>query len=128
MIKKLMLALVMLPLLFSMASSAVSINPKTVFWTPPTTNVDGTPLTDLTGYKVYVSKTSGNYAGVVGKDVGLTATPTAPNVQVASLALTDGIYFVVITAYDKAGLESTFSNEGNFQLAHPSPPSGVGVQ
>jgi hypothetical protein len=25
----------------------------TLSWDPPTTNVDGTPLTDLAGYKVY---------------------------------------------------------------------------
>src|SRR4030065_2503178 len=34
-------------------------------WDPPTTNSDGSPLTDLAGYKVYYGPTSGNYNTVL---------------------------------------------------------------
>src|ERR1700693_3523611 len=37
---------------FAMAGTA------TLTWTAPTTNVDGTPLTDLTGYRIYFSQSA----------------------------------------------------------------------
>ena len=37
----------------------------TVRWTMPTNNVDGTPLTDLAGVKVYCGTESSNYVQVV---------------------------------------------------------------
>jgi PKD repeat protein len=72
-------------------------------WDAPSTNADGTPLTDLAGYKLYYGQTSGNYDGVV--DVS--------NVTSFILSdLTEGqTYFFVATAYDFSGNESDFSNE-----------------
>ena len=49
------------------ASSAFS-GTATPSWDAPTTNADGTPLTDLAGYKVYYGPSSGNYSQAI--DVG----------------------------------------------------------
>lgn len=73
-------------------------------WTPPTTNVDGSELIDLAGYKLYWSKVSGVYADIDSKDVGNVSTSTIP----ANLM---GTYYFVVTAYDVYSNESGFSNE-----------------
>ncbi len=72
-------------------------------WTPPTANTDGTPLTDLAGYKVYYGTASGKYSQSV--NAGNVTTYTVPN-------LTDGTtYYFATTAYNTAGAESGYSNE-----------------
>ena len=44
---------------------ALPYQPKTtLMWETPTTNVDGSPLTDLAGFKVYWGTVSGTYFGV----------------------------------------------------------------
>jgi PKD repeat protein len=72
-------------------------------WNPPTMNSNGTPLTDLAGYKIYYG----------------TATRVYPyNIDVGSITsyqfnnLIDGLtYHFAITAYDTSGNESVFSHE-----------------
>jgi hypothetical protein len=82
-------------------------------WNAPTTNADGTPLTDLAGYKVYYGQASKNYTFVV--NVGNQSTYTVTGLQ-------DGqTYYFAVRAYDTSGNESTFSNEVNLT---PPPPSG----
>ncbi len=72
-------------------------------WNVPTTNTDGSPLTDLAGYKVYYGTVSGAYTQNI--DVGNVTTYTVPN-------LTDGgAYYFAVTAYDTASIESGYSNE-----------------
>src|ERR1700690_1238325 len=73
----------------------------TLTWTPPTTNTDGTPLTDLAGYKLYYGTSSGNYGTPI--NVGNVATYTISN-------LTSGSYYFAVTAYDLSGVESNYSN------------------
>ena len=74
-------------------------------WDPPTTNADGTPLTDLAGYKIYYGTSSGNYG--TSFDVGNVTTYTLTD-------LTKGqAYFIVATTYDTSGNESGYSNEVN---------------
>jgi len=75
----------------------------TVAWTAPTTNTDGTPLTDLAGYKIYYGTTSGNYPNSI--NAGKVTSYAFNN-------LTSGTpYYFVATAYDTTGFESAFSNE-----------------
>lgn len=74
-----------------------------VTWTMPTTNHDGTPLTDLGGAKIYWGLNSSNYTHVV--DAGLTNRLDFTN-------LTAGVlYYLNGTAYSIAGLESAFTVE-----------------
>ncbi|MGD0887035.1 MAG: fibronectin type III domain-containing protein [Thermodesulfovibrionales bacterium] len=75
----------------------------TLVWNPPTTNTDGTPLTDLAGYIVYYGTASRNYPQNV--PVGIVTTYTVSN-------LTDGLtYYFAVAAYDTAGNQSAYSNE-----------------
>ena len=80
-------------------------------WDAPTTNADGTTLTDLAGYKIYVGRATGVYdAGVI--DVGNILTITLTN-------FCEGVYFFVATAYDTSGNESVYSNEVSKSLNLP---------
>ena len=76
----------------------------TLSWTPPTENTDGTPLTDLAGYTVYWGTAPGNYQNSVTLD-----NPGLTSYVVENLAAATTYYFST-TAYNSAGLESTFSN------------------
>ncbi len=80
----------------------VATNNVSLAWDMPTTYVDGTPLTDLAGFKVYYGTASGVYPQVV--DVR-NAT------SFSSGALGPGTYYFAVTAYDTYGSESEFSNE-----------------
>ena len=72
-------------------------------WTPPTENVDGTPLTDLAAYRIYW--------GRAGESFGPPVTISNPSVtRYVVENLTPGTYEVVATAVNSAGMESRFSN------------------
>lgn len=86
----------------------------TLSWDPPVTNTDGSPLTDLAGYKLYYGTTSGNYSNNI--DAGNITTYQINN-------LTDGLtYYFAAAAYDTSGNESSFSNEVSKTIASPPPP------
>jgi len=93
-------------------------------WTAPTTNTNGTPLTDLAGYKIYYGTSSGNYSQNI--DVGNVTTYTLSN-------LAAGSYYFAATAYDTAGNQSAFSNEVNktvqtqYTLTISNSSSGLGT-
>ncbi len=74
----------------------------TLAWAAPKTNTDGTPLTDLAGYKVYYGTSSKNYTSVT--NIGNATTYTVNN-------LPSGIYYFAVTSYDNTGIESSYSNE-----------------
>ena len=94
---------ILLIIVISLNASPSLSNLVTLSWDAPTTNADGTPLTDLAGYKVYYGNYSGKYSQNI--DVGNVPTYTVDN-------LTDGLtYYFSITAYDTSGNESRYSNE-----------------
>lgn len=72
-------------------------------WDAPTTNADGTPLTDLAGYRVYYGTATGVYGTVI--DVGNISCYVVSGLTVG---LT---YYFAATAYDTGANESDFSNE-----------------
>jgi len=75
----------------------------TLSWDAPTTYVDGRPLGDaLGGFKVYYGTSSRNYTHVV--DIGKVTT-----YRVAGLS--PATYCFAVTAYDRSGNESDYSNE-----------------
>jgi hypothetical protein len=84
--------------------TAITTGSATLSWNAPTTNTDGTPLTDLVGYKVYMGTSSGNYTTVV--NIGNVTTYVVNN-------LAPGTYYFVVTAYDSSNIESSFSNEAS---------------
>jgi hypothetical protein len=79
-------------------------------WNLPTTNEDGSTLTDLAGCRIYydtvdpVSKTRSTHV-----DVGKIS-------EYALNGLASGYYFFAATAYDLGGNESGFSNQVSADL------------
>jgi hypothetical protein len=73
-------------------------------WQPPTQNTDGSPITNLAGYKVHYGTTSGDYTQTVAvNNAGLT--------RYVLDNLKSGTYYFAITAYNAQGTESTLSGE-----------------
>lgn len=77
--------------------------PVTVSWQPLTTNADGTPLTDLAGFRVYEGTSPGIYTRFTEVD--------AKGASGSTINLPEGKFYVAVTAYDIFGNESAFSNE-----------------
>ena len=105
---------------------ALPYQPKTTLtWESPTTNIDGSPLTDLLGYKVYHSQASGVYTDTDSKDVG---NVTSINIQ-QTFGQLKGTYYFVATAIDDSLNESSFSNEVSATFSKKaSPPKTLGIQ
>jgi hypothetical protein len=76
----------------------------TVRWAAPTTNVDGSPLTDLAGYKIYHSN---SIATVATGTVVLVSDPLATSFVIGGLAT--GPRHFGIKAVNTAGVESIMS-------------------
>jgi hypothetical protein len=76
----------------------------TLSWTPPTARVDGSPLTNLAGYKIFYGRMSGVYDYQI--DVDTTGVSTYVIEELVS-----GKWFFSLAAYDSDGLESDRSNE-----------------
>ena len=88
---------------FGIEVMAVALGSVTLSWTPPTANTDGSPLTDLAGYRIYW----GNGGGVYPQSV------TIDNPGISSYVvenLPPGNYEFVATALNSEGVESGFSN------------------
>jgi len=72
-------------------------------WNAPSTNTDGTPISGLAGYNLYVGNASRSYQQKI--NVG-----NLTNYSVANLS--DGsTYYFAVTAYNSAGQESAYSAE-----------------
>lgn len=88
-------------------------------WTSPTTNRDSSELTELAGYHLYWSTTSGAETAANMRDLGiLGCQATGLNGGGKPCALSysytptsAGTWYFVVTAYDSNGYESVFSNE-----------------
>jgi hypothetical protein len=72
-------------------------------WAPTTARADGTPATDLAGYRIYYGQARGKYSFV--KTVG-----NQTSAGIAGLVPGQTYYFAV-TAYDSSGAESGLSDE-----------------
>ena len=87
----------------------------TLTWDEPTTNVDGTPLTDLAGYKLYYGISSGTYTTTidVGRPLSCGTFPSINSCMYTITGLPSGTHYFVATAYDIGTNESGYSNEVN---------------
>lgn len=74
-----------------------------ISWVAPTLNADGTPLTDLAGYRVYMGTAPGTYATNSGV--------LAPATSYSFTGLAPATYYFVVRAYDADGNESAPSIE-----------------
>jgi hypothetical protein len=78
--------------------TSVSIRSARLTWTAPTQNVDGSPLTNLAGYKIYYGNTPGSSANVVTVNGGATTERV--------VSLSPGTWYFSITAFNTANEES----------------------
>lgn len=74
-------------------------------WQAPTQNTNGTPLTDLAGFKVYTSQTQ-MALGATQPDV--IANPAARSHTIDDAPL--GLIWLAVTAYNASNIESDMSN------------------
>jgi fibronectin type III domain protein len=85
---------------FSIVVSGTTTGSLTISWTPPTTNSDGSTLTNLAGYKI---------------SYGTSATALSQTIQVANPGvtsylvdgLTAGTWYFSIRSYNSSGAESS---------------------
>jgi hypothetical protein len=88
---------------FAIIVSDTTYGSVTLSWTAPTENNDGSPLTDLDGYRVYWRKTSGNYADSITIDNESITTYVVENIP-------SGTYEFIATSFNTSGVESRYSN------------------
>jgi len=91
--------------LTSFSVDVVSTAPGSIVvsWDPPTLRENGSPLTNLAGYKLHWGTALGHYPNLA----------SIPNAGIATYVIDElppGTYYLVATAYDAAGMESGFSN------------------
>ena len=75
----------------------------TVTWQAPTENTDGSPLTNLAGYRIYFGDSSRNYSDYV--------EVSDPQATQHTFSIPSGSYVVAMTSLDSEGNESVYSNE-----------------
>lgn len=90
------------PFTLTVSDPAPSTGSATLSWTPPTTYADGSPLTNISGYRIYYSRNSTQLNQVVNVAGGLTSY------QVENLE--SGTWYFAVSAKDGAGLESAKSS------------------
>jgi len=78
----------------------------TFTWDMPTTNTDGSPLTDLAGARIYCGTETGVYSLFADPGNVTTYTTTAFPKEIPQ--------YCVMTAYNTSGNESVWSVERNF--------------
>lgn len=108
--------------LSSFSHAQVQLGSATVSYTPPTQNSDGTPLTDLAGYRIYYGTSPDSYTQVIEIDDPSVTVYVVDNLAPAT-------YYFVSTAVNSSGIESEFSNVATKTIAgvRPAPPDGLTV-
>jgi hypothetical protein len=85
-------------------STTTSSSVVTLGWVAPTQNSNGTPITDLAGYKIHYGTASQDYTQVVS-----ITNPSLSRYVLDSLP--SGTYYFAISSYNSQGLESPLSGE-----------------
>lgn len=88
---------------FSIEVQQASMGSATLSWQAPTTRTDGTPLTNLAGYRIRYGTAPGSYNNVL----------TIPNGGITSAVVSNlppATYYFVASAYDTTGAESSNSS------------------
>jgi nitrite reductase/ring-hydroxylating ferredoxin subunit len=93
----------------SLPPFAIMVNPEegtaTLSWTAPTQNTDGSPLTDLAGFRVYHGASPGSLNE-------MTQLPGATTTSYTYGQLASGTHYFAVSAYNSAGGESELSDIG----------------
>jgi len=85
-------------------AAAASTASVVLSWRPPTKNTDGSSLTNLSGYRVYYGKQSGQYSQTL-------SLPSASLTSVAIEDLTSGTWYFAVKALATDGDESSYSGQ-----------------
>ena len=94
---------------FTIVVEQVALGSVTLSWTPPTQNEDGSPLTNLRGFRIYYGMSAADLTTVVEiANAGVT-TAVVENLSPAT-------WYFGVKAYTTDGVESSFSNVANKQL------------
>jgi len=88
---------------FSITVQAISLGSVELNWNAPTSNEDGTTLTDLAGYKIYWGTDPGVYTDSVTIDNPSVTTYVVDN-------LVSGQYEFAATSFNASGVESRYSD------------------
>ena len=94
---------------FDVQVFAVGPSSVTLSWLPPTENEDGSPLTDLAGYRIRYGDRPGTYS----KRISLNGTGLATYSIDGLLPIT---YYFVLSSINSRGVESQYSNEAAISL------------
>lgn len=90
--------------MFNILVDQIALGSATLNWTSPTEYSDGSPLTDLAGFKIYYGNSPSNYTvEIIVPNPGLT-TYVVEN-------LPPDTYYFTASAINGNGVESNFSNE-----------------
>ncbi len=81
----------------------VTVRAAQLSWEPPAQNVDGSPLDDLDGYRIYWGTSPRAYDQSVSID--------DPQQTSRTISLNPGTYYFAMTAVNSDGEESAYSNE-----------------
>ncbi len=88
---------------FGVDVSQIALGSVTLSWSPPTTNADGSTITDLAGYRIYYGRSAGALDEMV--IIGNTAVTRW---VVDNLSST--IWYFSMSSYNASGIESTRSS------------------
>ena len=88
---------------FSITVATVQLGSATLSWTPPTLNEDGSPLTNLKGYRVYYGTSASNLSTVLDIPTAGVATAVVENLSPAT-------WYFALKAYNTSNVESSLSN------------------
>lgn len=94
---------------FTIDVNQIALGSVTVSWSPPTTNADGTALTDLAGYRIYYGRTPDDLESVAVVDNPGTTRSVIDN-------LSPSTWYFAMTSVDHAGLESSRTQVGSVTI------------
>jgi Putative Ig domain./Fibronectin type III domain. len=89
---------------FSITVASAPTRSVTLNWTAPTSNTDGTALTNLAGYTLFYGNASRQYQASV-------RVPDAGATSVVLEGLAPGTWYFAIRSFNNTGLESDYSGE-----------------
>ena len=91
---------------------AVTVTPTVsaeLSWTAPTENADGSPVTDLAGYRIYYGTNAADLTSKVDVSGALSTTYVLKG-------LNNGRYYFAVVAFNSLGLDSGYSSLVNAAL------------
>ena len=93
---------------FTITVDPVGSASLTITWNAPTENEDGSPLTDLAGYRIYYGPAPGKYGDPVDVQAGVSSY------VIEDLSI--GTWYLAMTSVNTGGLESEKTDEISFEI------------